>query len=259
MSWCSRASLAELAGEAVRSSKLLRRLRSLSETDSLTGLANHRKIHEFLTLVQARAERYGTHFSLAMLDIDDFKLLNDTYGHQTGDLVLRQVAGLLKEQTRASDVVGRYGGDEFMLILPETTPVEAAALAEKLRATLAETHCATPGGEKIPIRVSIGIAAYPQDGHDTNELVAMADTNLYVSKRRGGGAVTGSRREPARSARLRRSGRLSLRHSDGPAVAQSVAARDRRCGCAPATAGVNHRICMNPAASHASSIMRMSS
>jgi diguanylate cyclase (GGDEF)-like protein/putative nucleotidyltransferase with HDIG domain len=184
--------LGELAGEAVRSAKLLRRLRRLSETDSLTGLANHRMIHKFLDKEQARAERYGTHFSLAMLDIDGFKLLNDTYGHPTGDVVLRQVASLLREQTRASDIVGRYGGDEYLLILPQTASAEAGALAEKLRSALVETACVTPSGERIPIQASFGIAAYPQDGRNASELVAAADANLYVSKRRGGDAVTGA-------------------------------------------------------------------
>ena len=130
--------LAELAGEAVRNAKLLRRLRSLSESDSLTGLANHRKLHEVLAHEQARAERYGSHFSLVMLDIDEFKLLNDTHGHPAGDTVLRRVGTLLSEQTRAADVVGRYGGDEFLLVLPETSAEEAGRLAEKLRAALRE-------------------------------------------------------------------------------------------------------------------------
>ena len=191
-------SMAELAGEAVRGAKLLRRLRSLSETDSLTGLANRRKIHEFLVPVLARADRYRTPFSLAMLDIDGFKLLNDAYGHPTGDLVLRHMARLLKEQTRASDIVGRYGGDEFLLILPETGPVEAATLAEKLRDALAESPCMTQSGEQIRIRASFGIAAYPQDAHDGSELIAVADANLYVSKRGGGDAVTSSREDRPR-------------------------------------------------------------
>ncbi len=191
-------SMAELAGEAVRGAKLLRRLRSLSETDSLTGLANRRKIHEFLVPVLARADRYRTPFSLAMLDIDGFKLLNDAYGHPTGDLVLRHMARLLKEQTRASDIVGRYGGDEFLLILPETGPVEAATLAEKLRDALDESPCMTLSGERISIRASFGIAAYPQDARDGNELIAVADANLYVSKRGGGDAVTVSREDWSR-------------------------------------------------------------
>ncbi len=190
-------SLAELAGEAVRNAKLLRRLRGLSESDSLTGLANHRKLHEVLAHEQARAERYGSHFSLVMLDIDEFKLLNDTHGHPAGDAVLRQVGTLLSEQTRAADVVGRYGGDEFLLVLPETTADEAGLLAEKLRAALREAPYVTAAGEQIPIRASFGIAAYPEDVPDANGLVVLADANLYASKRRGGDAVTGSEEERA--------------------------------------------------------------
>jgi diguanylate cyclase (GGDEF)-like protein len=184
-------SLAELAGEAVRGAKLLRRLRGLSETDPLTGLANRRKIQELLARVQAQAQRYHTHFSLTMLDLDDFKQLNDTHGHPTGDAVLRHVAEVLKEQTRASDIVGRYGGDEFLLVLPETSPVEAAVLADKLRAALAGKPCASPAGEPFYVRASFGIAAFPQDARDVNQLVALADANLYASKRRGGDAVSG--------------------------------------------------------------------
>ncbi len=187
--------LAELAGEAVRNARLLRRLRSLSESDSLTGLANHRKLHEVLAREQARAERYGSHFSLVMLDIDEFKLLNDTHGHPAGDTVLRRVGTLLSEQTRAADVVGRYGGDEFLLVLPETSADEAGRLAEKLRVALGEEPYVTAAGERIPIRASFGIAAYPEDVPDANGLVALADANLYASKRRGGDAVTGSEEE----------------------------------------------------------------
>ena len=183
-------SLAELAGEAVRSAKLLRRLQGLSETDHLTGLANRRKIQELLARVQAQAQRYRSHFSLAMLDLDDFKQLNDTHGHPAGDAVLRQVAKVLKEETRAADIVGRYGGDEFLLVLPETTAVDAAVLAGKLGKAIADRPYVSPAGEQIHIRTSFGIAAYPQDGRDINALIAVADAHLYASKRRGGDAVT---------------------------------------------------------------------
>ena len=184
-------SLAELAGEAVRGAKLLRRLRGLSETDALTGLANRRKIYDFLGPVQARAARNGGQYSMIMLDIDAFKSLNDAHGHQAGDAVLKQVAGALRQHTRASDIVGRYGGDEFLLILPDASAHEASALAEKLREALASQACLTPEGEPFPLRASFGIAAYPRDGRDAHDLVGAADANLYASKRRGGDAVTG--------------------------------------------------------------------
>ncbi len=184
--------LAELAGEAVRRARLVRSLQRLSGTDSLTGLANHRQIHELLGREQARAERHGHTFNLVMLDIDGFKLLNDTYGHPCGDTALRHIAAILQANARASDVVGRYAGDEFVLILSETSAEEAHAVIEKMRTAIVEKPFITPTGEKIPIHASFGIATFPDDGHGVNELVVAADSNLYVSKRRGGNAITGA-------------------------------------------------------------------
>ena len=183
-------SLADLAGEAILSSKLVRKLRLLSETDALTGLANHRKLREALKQEEARARRYKSPFAVVMIDVDGFKLLNDAYGHPAGDSVLTQMARLLEKQTRATDVVARYGGDEFLLLLPETTAAEAGALAEKLRRAVSEAPYVTKEGERIPLHMSIGIAGYPEDQTDVNALIATADANLYASKRRGGDAVT---------------------------------------------------------------------
>ena len=184
--------LGELAGEAVHSAKLARKLRRLSETDPLTGLANHRHVLGVLTAEVARAERGDTQFSVVMLDIDGFKSFNDTYGHPVGDVILRQVADLLDENTRTCDVVGRYVGDEFVLVLPETSLAGAGALVEKMHSKLGETPYVTPTGERIPIHASFGIAVYPNDGLQVNELVVVADANLYASKHRGGDAVTGT-------------------------------------------------------------------
>jgi diguanylate cyclase (GGDEF)-like protein/putative nucleotidyltransferase with HDIG domain len=187
--------LADLAGESVRSAQLLRRLEDLSTTDSLTGLANHRRFFEMLGREHARALRSGTCFCLVMLDIDGFKLLNDTYGHPCGDDALRHVAAILRDKTRKTDVVGRYGGDEFVLILPETEAAEAGVLIQKLREAFDAMPFAAPTGDRIPIQSSFGVAMYPQDGQEINELVVAADTKLYISKRSGGNVVTGANSE----------------------------------------------------------------
>ena len=184
--------LADLAGEAVRRARLVRTLQRLSGTDALTGLANHRQIHEMLNREQARAERRDETFNVVMLDVDGFKLLNDTYGHPCGDTALRHIASILEANARASDVVGRYGGDEFVLILPETDADEAHLVVEKMRAAIVEKPFVTPTGERIPLHASFGVATYPQDGETVSELVLAADSNLYISKRQGGNAITRS-------------------------------------------------------------------
>lgn len=184
--------LAELAGERIRSTKLLRRLERLSTTDPVTGLANHRQIHEVLAKEQARSGRSGSPFSVVMVDLDEFKLLNDTHGHPCGDEALRHVSGILMDNIRATDIVGRYGGDEFVLVLPGTDPVAAGVVVENLRSAANDTPFVTPGGDRIPIRMSFGIAGYPRDAYNVNELMVAADANLYVSKRKGGNVVTGA-------------------------------------------------------------------
>ena len=183
--------LAGLAGEAVAGARLLRRLSRLSEADSTAGLAGHRELHESLALEQARAEDHGSHFSAVMLGLDGLKSLNDAYGHPAGDEVLRLVASLLAERTRADDVVGRWAGDKFLMILAGTTAAQAGLFAEQVCATLAEAPYVAATGEQVPISVSFGIAAYPEDAPDASELVAVADADLRASQHRGGDADTG--------------------------------------------------------------------
>jgi diguanylate cyclase (GGDEF)-like protein/putative nucleotidyltransferase with HDIG domain len=180
----------ELSSRAERLSLAFGDLKRLSETDALTGLFNHRAVYAAFDREMARARRHGLVFSVAVVDIDNFKLINDTYGHPAGDIVIRQVTTVLVTNTRAADVIGRHGGDEFMVILPETGAVEAAGVADKLRRAMYDYPMVTPDGLHIPIRLSFGTASFPANGSQVNELLACADSNLYQSKRRGGDMVT---------------------------------------------------------------------
>lgn len=154
----------------------------LAERDSLTGLLNHGGIHRRLEEEVSRAHRYGRQLSFLIIDLDDFKLFNDTYGHPAADRVLVQVSRLLLQLKRGPDILGRYGGDEFVAILPETDAQGAMALAERLRAALASNPYIAPNGLTVPVRASLGIATYPQDASTAQALVAHADANLYESK-----------------------------------------------------------------------------
>ncbi|MDP2661429.1 MAG: diguanylate cyclase, partial [Dehalococcoidia bacterium] len=124
-----------------------------------------------------------------------FKLFNDTYGHPEGDRVLRDVAALLSENTREFDVLARYGGDEFIALLPETGQAQARVVAERVRRSLSERAYASHDGGNIPIRMSFGIATYPQDARGCQRLVGSADANLYLSKQHGGDLITANETE----------------------------------------------------------------
>ena len=187
----------ELAIRDARLTESFNEVKRLSELDPLTGLLNHRMITEQIGRELARAKRYGGRFGVIVMDLDDFKLLNDTYGHPVGDEALRQISRLLVEQSRKVDSVGRHGGDEFMLVLPECGPAEMTGAAEKLRSVFAEAGFHAPDGNVVPIKMSMGVACYPYDGDDVNTLIALADAHLYLSKSRGGGTVTGVQIENA--------------------------------------------------------------
>ncbi len=161
----------------------------LADRDSVTGILNHRAIHERLDRELKRARRGGHQLSIVMMDLDDFKLFNDTYGHPIGDKILKDVARFLVENGRETDIVGRYGGDEFVAVLPETGTEGAVEFAERLRSTLLE-HPYVADGSFVPIRSSFGIATYPENGRQIQELVDFADANLYESKQHGGNTIT---------------------------------------------------------------------
>ena len=162
-----------------------RELQRLATHDGLTGLYNH---HTFYTLLEdeiARARRFNRPVSLLMLDIDHFKRVNDTHGHQAGDTILKEMSDLLGRQARAIDRVCRYGGEEITVILPETAAKDAVNAAERIRAT-AESHAFEIGGGKsVPITVSIGVATFPDQADTPQTLVTATDTALYAAKQGG--------------------------------------------------------------------------
>lgn len=176
--------------QALKNTRLYEEIKALGEIDSLSGLYNRRRSLEQLEMEIGRARRYGGTFSILIADVDNFKLFNDTYGHPVGDEIIRRVAGLLQNRSRASDFVGRFGGDEFILILPETYRAGARTLADHLRAALYSVPYVAPDGASIPLRMSFGAASYPEDGRDAAALIAIADANLYESKRWGGDTIT---------------------------------------------------------------------
>jgi diguanylate cyclase (GGDEF)-like protein len=161
-----------------------RRVASQAKTDSLTGLANRWAFDEELALEWRRAERVGDPLSLILLDIDNFKSVNDTYGHQVGDAVLRRVGEVIAGNVRQVDLAARYGGEEFGVIVPETDLGGAIELAERLRSVLAAEQVELPDGGVLSVTASLG-AAVKSDLPGGEELVAAADERLYEAKRSG--------------------------------------------------------------------------
>ncbi|WP_051453212.1 sensor domain-containing diguanylate cyclase [Dechloromonas agitata] len=170
------------AEEALRESE--ERYRSLSQTDSLTALYNSRHLHECLPAEIERAKRYQRPLSLLVLDCDNFKAVNDNYGHLGGDRVLQNLAHAIRQCLRRSDLAFRYGGEEFVVALPETDAPAALAIAERLRALFAAVRTPAPGGEAIRCTVSIGIAVC-QAGDEEGGLIRRADEACYRAKQAG--------------------------------------------------------------------------
>jgi diguanylate cyclase (GGDEF)-like protein len=176
---------AAIAFESVRLRQMIFRYSNMAVTDGLTGLLNHRRSQEVLREEFRRATRYCRPLSVLMLDVDGFKEFNDTYGHPQGDQVLAHIARLLRASVRSVDHVGRYGGEEFIIILPETTRENAFALAERIRSTVALEWFPAGNGEYVQKTVSIGVSAYPDDAVDPADLIQLADEALYRAKRSG--------------------------------------------------------------------------
>lgn len=177
-------SLAAGLGIALSNATRYERTREQAIRDGLTGLYNHAYFQERLREEHARARRYQRPLSLIIADIDDFKKINDRYGHTEGDRFLRLFAIVIKEQMREVDLPARYGGEEFAVIVPEASRKEAAMVAERLRAALA-ARALEVNGNHISVTASFGVAASPDDAHDPVELIRTADEALYAAKHAG--------------------------------------------------------------------------
>ena len=157
----------------------------LATTDGLTELYNHRYFQEQIRMQVEQAKRYNNNFSLIIIDIDFFKKFNDTFGHQSGDAVLRQVAQTLKKNVRATDIVCRYGGEEMSIILPNTIKEEAYTTAEKICSRVAGRKFKLVGDNETNVTISLGVSTYPFDGDTAQKIIEAADKKLYEAKNNG--------------------------------------------------------------------------
>ena len=178
------ASLAAQVVVALENARLHRIVERQALVDSLTGLANRRSLEETLRLELARAARFGESVTIVLADLDDFKQINDTYGHQAGDEVLKAFAATLRSTVRESDMAGRWGGEEFALVLTGTDSLGGARLAERARRTIEEREVEMPNGDVVSVTASFGVASFPETT-ELGEVLAAADSALYAAKREG--------------------------------------------------------------------------
>ena len=178
--------LASFAAMAIHNATLHKRTKLMAITDSLTGLHNHRYFKQYFKQEMGRAKRYHKPFAIIMMDVDDFKSFNDSYGHAVGDSLLCVLGGVIMETIRGVDVAFRYGGEEFIVLLPETRLDKAILAAERLRAAIQTgTMDKLAGPGRCGVTVSIGVASYPENADKTDELFNIVDSLLYRAKRCG--------------------------------------------------------------------------
>ncbi len=192
---------ARQAGLIIENAHLFDKTRHLARTDGLTNLVNHRRFGELLDVEIRRSRESDTPLTLVMGDIDDFKLYNDAHGHLQGDMALRDLAEIMRRSTRGADTVGRYGGEEFVIILPNTDAEGGRLVAENMRRRIEEHKF--PGQETQPgenFTITFGLATLPIHARDSNSLIETADRALYAGKRAGKNTTVTAEAEPTPAA-----------------------------------------------------------
>ncbi len=185
--WLGREIAAQTA-QAIDRARLQAALRERADTDGLTGLLNHRALLEALDAELVVAAEVGYPLAVLLADLDDFKFLNDVHGHLLGDRVLHRVANVLRAVPGEGSHVGRYGGDEFVVVLPKAGAEAARRVADLILAGVGEVVIPVDG-LRLPIRLSIGVSCFPADGATRQDLIAAADAAMYAAKEGGGGRI----------------------------------------------------------------------
>jgi diguanylate cyclase (GGDEF)-like protein len=179
------AELARHAAVALKNAQMHSAVARAAQTDALTGIANRGALMERLERELDRSRRYERSLTVLFFDLDRFKNINDTYGHQFGDRMLRELARIATQNVRSIDLVGRYGGEEFVAVLPETDGAQALIVAERIRTAVAARRFTLDSGEEVRATVSAGIAVFPDNGTTMDTLLRVADTALYAAKAGG--------------------------------------------------------------------------
>jgi diguanylate cyclase (GGDEF)-like protein len=172
-----------------------------STHDALTGLLNRNYFEDTLSHQLGQAERFDSNLSLLFIDIDDFKEVNDEYGHVVGDNVIRRIAEIIRAEIRQSDLAIRYGGEEFVVLMPGTASIDALVLAERIRTSIAKSVLVTDAGD-IQMSISGGVATYPVEAKNKEELVYFADSALYISKGAGKNRISVFKEDKRRFMRI---------------------------------------------------------
>lgn len=187
--------LAAVVSACIENARLHEHIKLVGLRDALTGINNRRFFDQRLGEEVSRARRTSTPLSCLFIDLDFFKRINDQYGHQAGDAVLKQVSGLLNNRLRENDILARYGGEEFIILLADTKPSDASEIAEQIRDRVAKADFAIPSGKAINVTLSIGVATMISGGEikDGKQLVAAADQAVYAAKLSGRNRVKQAR------------------------------------------------------------------